>query len=133
MAGDGRRNCGEARYKFCEEEGDAAVTAEQTLCFAYAGAGLKRKPADEADDLATVADTGEVPHAVGDGAGCENRTHDGQRMQAVRGGESSRGDEERHRGHWDAHLLDEHPQEEDAVGVVNEEFDAKRHIGDLCW
>ncbi len=127
LSGDGCGDGGEAGDELGEEQSDRAAAGEVALGFGDAGGGLERESAEEAEDAATVSAAEEVPDAIGDGAGGEDSKHGCGGTDAMRGAEGSGGEEDGDAGDGDAKLLDQHPDEEDDVGVLDEEDNGNRH------
>ena len=121
LAGDGRGNGGEAGDELGEEESDRAATLEVALCLGDAGAGVEGETAEEAEDAVSVAAAEEEPHAVGDEAGDQDGDEGVDIADAMGGAEGSGGEQDGDAGDGDSQLLQQDPEEEDAIRVLDEE------------
>ncbi len=127
LAGDGGRNCAEAGNELREQQRRRAGTVEVTLGLADAGGRLHRHAAEQLENTISVAAAQRVPHAVGDQAGGQYGNEREPGVQLVGCTQGSGGEQDRDAGDRDAQLLDQYPDKDDQVRVVDEELDRDRH------
>src|SRR5437879_6570426 len=129
LAGDGGGDGAEPGDELGKEEGDGAAAGEVVFRFADAGGGLEGEAAEELEDTVAVAAAQGEPDAIGDGAGQEHGEADGDPADAMSGAEGACGEQDGHAGDGDADLLDQHPEEDDEVRVMDEEGEGDGHGG----
>ncbi len=132
LARDGRGDGRQSRHKLREQERGRAVPAEVALRLAYAGACLKRQAADQPYDASAIALAGHVPERIRGGARHQDRQHGRHGMDAVRRRQCARGDQQRHGRDGHAKLFHQHPEEENAVGIMHEKVECDGHGESTC-
>ena len=129
LSGNGGGDGAEAGDELGEEQGDGTAAGEVALGFGDAGGGLEGEAAEQAEDAVAVAAAEGVPEAVGEDTGGEDGEERGGGADAMGGAEGAGGEEDGDAGDGEAELLHKHPEEEDQVGVLDEEGKRDRHGG----
>ncbi len=94
LAGDGRRDGGEAGDELGEEKSGGTAALEVVLGLGDAGVGVEGETAEEAQDAVSVAAAEEEPDAVGDEAGDEDDEERVGVADAMGGAEGSGGEQD---------------------------------------
>ncbi len=127
LAGDGSGDGAEAGDEFGEEQGYRAASAEVALGLGDAGGCLKGEAAKETQDAPPISSAQGIPEAICDDARDEDCEKSGEGADAMGCAEGTGGEQHGDAGYGDTKLLYEHPEKEDEIGVVHEEYESDWH------